>query len=190
MSNKRYDQFPAGTYDASKIILIADPITGELTKIPLSDFPTGAKFKRLRNILSALTTPGTSSYTALSYSVPANTLVTDGDSLTYCFSGLVTANPSASIATWFGSSGVQFSMSSSGGASWNFWGRIQRISGNTGRMTCSMIQDGSSFTKSFNGLGTLASLDFTNPITFELTMQCNISGSMTVNNGYLNQEQQ
>lgn len=37
MANKRYDQFPAGTYDTSKIFLQADPLTGALEKINLPD---------------------------------------------------------------------------------------------------------------------------------------------------------
>lgn len=37
MADKRYDQFPAGSNDPAQIILTADPSTGELGKIPLSD---------------------------------------------------------------------------------------------------------------------------------------------------------
>lgn len=40
MANKRYDQFTAGSYDENKIFLIADPATGELVKIALSQVPT------------------------------------------------------------------------------------------------------------------------------------------------------
>lgn len=35
MANKKYNEFPAGTYDTSKIFLQADASTGELTKVNL-----------------------------------------------------------------------------------------------------------------------------------------------------------
>lgn len=41
MSDKRYDQFPAGSNASTQIILTADPTTGVLGKIPLSDLPSG-----------------------------------------------------------------------------------------------------------------------------------------------------
>lgn len=38
MANKRYDQFAAGSYDPLRILLTADPATGELKKVALSTF--------------------------------------------------------------------------------------------------------------------------------------------------------
>lgn len=35
MANKKYNEFPSGTYDTSKIFLQADPSTGELEKVNL-----------------------------------------------------------------------------------------------------------------------------------------------------------
>src|SRR5690348_6566406 len=40
MANKRYDQFPAGTYDTAKIFLQADAVTGTLEKIDLPSADT------------------------------------------------------------------------------------------------------------------------------------------------------
>lgn len=44
MANKRYDQFPAGTYDPTKIFLQADPLTGALEKVNLPTIPTGLPY--------------------------------------------------------------------------------------------------------------------------------------------------
>lgn len=52
MAVKKYNEFPAGTYDPAKILLQADPVTGELEKIELGDVP-GQKFGSTDNENSA-----------------------------------------------------------------------------------------------------------------------------------------
>lgn len=94
MANKRYDQFPAGTYNATDIFLQADPTTGELEKIALGDIPSGGPALYIdgtvtNNAAGVLTTLST-------FSIPANTLSAIGHFIRLqCYltsSGLVTTN--------------------------------------------------------------------------------------------------
>lgn len=41
MANKKYNEFNLGSFDNTKILLIADPTTGELSKITCADFSAG-----------------------------------------------------------------------------------------------------------------------------------------------------
>jgi hypothetical protein len=84
MPNKRYDQFPAGTYDPAKILLQADPSTGELEKILLGDFPTGSDACLFSgSSLIAANNSGTNPQTTLVITVPAGTLANDGDCINW-----------------------------------------------------------------------------------------------------------
>ena len=54
MANKRYDEFPSGTYDTSKIFLQADASTGALEKVNL---PRSGAEKVLSFLVSLESTP-------------------------------------------------------------------------------------------------------------------------------------
>jgi hypothetical protein len=58
VANKKYIDFPAGTYDTTKIFLQADPVTGALQKVFLVDVLAVAPAKQ------TATAAGTNTYTA------------------------------------------------------------------------------------------------------------------------------
>lgn len=92
MANKRYDQFPAGAYTATDIILQADPVTGALEKIALQDIPSGGGLALAAAIFA--NNSGVNPQTMATITIPANTLVTDGDfiNLQLTFNCLTTAS--------------------------------------------------------------------------------------------------
>ncbi len=109
---KNYTTFPAGTYDTSKIFLQADPATGELEKINLPAIPTGQN--RLKIFYTDEANTGGVNKTYNSYTMPANTLVNDGDQITVQFFFEVVGDAVAkSIVVFFDSTSFTFSLSGS-----------------------------------------------------------------------------
>lgn len=80
MANKRYDEFPAGAYDTSKIFLQADPITGALEKINLPVIPA-AGIERISGQAGSFPNAAGGNTDIFSFSLPANTLSNVGDAL-------------------------------------------------------------------------------------------------------------
>jgi hypothetical protein len=103
MANKRYDQFPAGTYDTNKIFLQADPATGVLQKVNLPMPGGGGANKYSRQFifsgdffLDNGTWSGVLSRNLFTGSIPANTLTQDGDTLRFLILGYNTTNAGTS----------------------------------------------------------------------------------------------
>ncbi len=67
--DKRFNQFTAGAYDGANIILQADPVTGAVTKLPLSAIQTGFPWL---TYLAKVTQTGTNAPTAIES--PANNI--------------------------------------------------------------------------------------------------------------------
>lgn len=82
---KKYNEFPAGTYDTSKIFLQADPLTGELQKVNLPTISSNS-VGIYGNGTFAVNTAGADT-TLSSFTIPANTLRNNGDYLEVCFLG-------------------------------------------------------------------------------------------------------
>ena len=81
MANKKYTDFPAGTYNTSKIFLQADAVTGELEKVNLPTVPAGQTPYTLKTFLGPITSAGGGTNSVCTFTIPANTLVNDGDRL-------------------------------------------------------------------------------------------------------------
>lgn len=86
--NKKYQQFTAGTYGASKIFLIADPITGQLSKIPLSALPGANPILKTFTTQESNTIAGWSNH--YEFIVPANKFANDGDTMELDYYGTST----------------------------------------------------------------------------------------------------
>lgn len=80
MANKRYDQFTTLTPTPDRIILHADPATGELNKAPLSDVGSNS-FQRINQIVVPESNVSTGGENMMYYELPANTLQTIGDTI-------------------------------------------------------------------------------------------------------------
>src|SRR5688572_8780795 len=101
MANKRYDEFPAGTYDTAKIFLQADSATGELEKVNLPTIPA-VPLPRLSDVASA-NNSGSNPQTLATLTIPANTLNTDGDVIKiYCVWQMLTGSGTKVVTVAFG----------------------------------------------------------------------------------------
>lgn len=78
--NKTYDQFDYQAPSGSRILLHANPTTGELKKALISDFPASS-ITPLRQSLSDISNTTTSPEKIDSYIIPANTFTTNGQRL-------------------------------------------------------------------------------------------------------------
>jgi len=85
MANKTYKDFPAGTYDTSKIFLQADALTGELEKINLPAI--NSYYTNIYSNTIAEYNTGTVYNQIKSYTLPANTLAINNDRLELMYAG-------------------------------------------------------------------------------------------------------
>lgn len=88
--NKKYNQYDPGTYDPTKIILQAHPTTGQLSKILLSSLPGVNPI--IKTFQQASTNP-TAGYTNhYQYTIPANTMSQNGDTIEIEYFGVSTTS--------------------------------------------------------------------------------------------------
>lgn len=76
MANKKYPDFPPGTYDTTKIFLQSDPVTGALEKVNLPAI-SGSNIFSAADLINALNT-GSNPQTISTLTIPANTISQDG----------------------------------------------------------------------------------------------------------------
>lgn len=138
MSNKRYDEFPAGTYDTAKIFLQGDPVTGALEKVNLPTITPG-----IIMLESIITSAGSAAGVATSlhsFVIPANTMANNGDVLQFHWAGLANTEPgSRSFAMRFNASSNTFSLGNSTN-SWFLTAVAARLTSSTMWLTGTMQQ--------------------------------------------------
>lgn len=185
----RYGQITADLRLCIKSVLI-DTINGSrgAESISCTISEEMAKFVRLFSVIATVNTAGTGVTTLATFALPANTLTQDGDMITGGYWGQMNANPSLNLAIQFAGSGIQFNLSSTGGASWHIEFKIIRTSSSTARFVMTAVQDGSSFTKPFTNRTNLSALDFTIANNIDFTGEAPISGNGTLSAGYINKE--
>ncbi len=79
MANKRYDEFSAGTPSGSRLILHADPSTGDLEKATIAELPfapVGVLFAKSHYVNA--NNSGSNPQTISTISIPANTITAQG----------------------------------------------------------------------------------------------------------------
>jgi hypothetical protein len=157
--NKKYTEFTAGTYNAAKIFLQADPVTGQLSKIPLSSIPAGSP------IIKTFTSPSTNQTAGFSnhytYNIPANKFVNSGDSLEIEYYGTSGASgQNKGIANIFGNEGVAWSDFILPN---NWFVKSKYVRNGTDQLiTAHEAQNGNNITEIVNT--TFTSIDFSQPI--------------------------
>jgi hypothetical protein len=99
MANKRYDEFAAGTPSGSRLILHADPSTGDLEKATIAELPfspSGLLFAK-SSFINA-NNSGSNPQSISTITVPANTITSNGDWFEWdIFFTFLTASGSKSI---------------------------------------------------------------------------------------------
>jgi hypothetical protein len=81
MPNKKYIDYPPGTYDTSKIFLQADPVTGALQRINLPTIISTQSHQTLKIFLGPFLSIAGTTATIATFNLPANTLLNNGDRL-------------------------------------------------------------------------------------------------------------
>ena len=167
MANKKYTDFPAGTYDTNKIFLQADPVTGALEKVNLPAASSGVR--RIGQVLTAESNVAPGPTAIGSIIIPANTLVANGDTLTYfmAFDG-VNGTEAKAVTLFFGGLGLLTQTVNITGNGFLLY-RILRTASNT--LTSFHILQYLTGSTSM-GFATRSALDFTIANTLQLTVTC------------------
>lgn len=182
--NDRFGQLTADQYLCVKTVLI-DKSNGNRGVESISCSNTSQVPNKYFNIASTLTDSpnvGTGLTVLWSVSVPANTLIADGDKLLFRASGLFVTPTTAILSLTF--AGDAFTLSNiSSNQSWDLSGYIQRVSSSVYRIAT--IVNGN-FNNVINITVTEGTgKDFTIPITFEIRGQASASGEIVLKQGYI-----
>ena len=174
--NKKYNEFTAGSYGTTKIFLIADPTTGQLEKMPLSEIPAGSPVIKTFTNIESNTTAGWSDH--YSYDIPANKFASDGDFVEIEYYGISAAPGEdkrfSNVFANTGNSVPYFSSSS------NWFVKSKYIRTNASRVdyTCEM-KIGNNVSEMI--VYWITSVNFSQPITAYLELYGNSIGIMKVN---------
>lgn len=156
MSSLKYTDFPAGTYDTSKIFLQADATTGALEKVNLPSPGGGATIIQVFTANAGNT--GGVATNIYSFTILANTLNTDGDTLV--LRAWVTFANSGTTKTlnFYYATGNSFAWTNAGAQNSFIEIRIVRISSSTLNYFMNMGENNGGNT---NRVGMAAGCDFT-----------------------------
>lgn len=178
MANKRYDQFTAGVYTGTDILLQADPVTGALEKIPLSEIAAAATgaYTPLAAFITDATNAGAGETDLYSYNIPANTFTADGAKVLVEYFGQYVAPTLAQIRVYVASSNFALAQSAAN-QDWIIRITLIRIDSDSLRICIEQ-------TAGFSGVmdvqsNQVNSLDFTADINIKITGQ-DASGSTIV----------
>lgn len=174
MANRRYDQFPAGVYTATDIILQADPVTGALEKIQLQDIPSGSQSASIYSSFATTSNVAATPTDIFSFSLPANTLAADGDYIECEYNFLLT-NSEVHTLQWSFAGNVTSLFSASNTGASRFYVKFMRISSTQIR-----IQNWAANGNSMNpqGINDLIGQDFTIANIIKITMTAATAGSI------------
>jgi hypothetical protein len=107
--NKKYNEFPEGVYDTSKIFLQADPVTGALTKVNLPKSGGSSTVTRLKTFTEDELNANPGYNNIAIYNVPANKLVNPGDQIEFLYYGhFMQATEWKDIYWLIGNTGIGF----------------------------------------------------------------------------------
>jgi hypothetical protein len=173
MEAKKYIDFDPGVYDTTKIFLQADPVTGALEKVNLP--VTGAGTSRLATGEFNKGNVGSMETDILNYTIPANTLVNEGDILS-CYLYYSNVTSTQAKKQWFYFNGISFmTYSDTSVANFNVWLRIWRTSASTAYFSGHVMRTSSNL---FPSSGTFIDVDFTAPIVFRSTFTATTTDAM------------